>query len=205
MSTLFFAFGILSISLLKVASVNYAFSKNVNLEEDKKTLEEKDGQIEINYVLPYPGGILPDSPLWSLKALRDRVWLFISVNPLKKADLMLLFSDKRLSSSKILFERGKADIAFSTLTKGEKYLEKAAILIEEQRKKGADTKEVDLKVANASLRHREQIESILLIAPEDAKPEIIRLFSYSNDAYSLSRDALLSKGITPPENPFDKP
>lgn len=205
LSTLFFAFSILTISFLRAASVNYAFSKNINLEENKKTFEEECGSVIIDYTLAYPGRILPDNPLWSLKAFRDKLWLTVTINHLKKADLMLLFSDKRLWSAKMLFEKGKADIAFSTLTKGEKYLEKAAATVEEERKRGADTKEIDSRVANASLKHREEMESLLLIAPEDAKPQIIKLFSYSNNAYNLSRDALLSKGVTPPENPFNKP
>ena len=55
--------------------------------------------IQIQYELPYPG-ILPDNPLYFLKAIRDNVLGFFITDPLKKADYSLLMADKRLQSAK---------------------------------------------------------------------------------------------------------
>jgi hypothetical protein len=159
--------------------------------------------MSINYTLPFPGRILPDHPLWTLKALRDKLWLMVTVNPSRRGELTLLFADKRLASSKILFEKDKPEIAFSTLSKGEKYLEQAASIEVENRKKGMDTKEFLTKLANSSLKHRQVINEILAIAPEDAKPEIIKIENYSRNVYKASRDALNSLGMSAPENPFN--
>jgi len=57
----------------------------------------------------------------ALKAIRDKLWHVLTMDASKEAELSLLCSDKRLGMSKILFERGKPELAFSTLTKGEKY------------------------------------------------------------------------------------
>ena len=199
LSALFLASAILFISVLRAASVNYAFSL-----PSEKTLGQSDTkEININYTLPYPGRILPDHPLWPLKALRDKLWLLVTVNPSRKAELVLLFADKRLSSSKILFEREKPELAFSTLSKGEKYLEEAVSLEVKNRKKGFDTKEFLAKAANAALKHREVIGEILKVAPEDARPNIIKVENYARDAYKNSRDALNSLGLPVPENPFN--
>ncbi|MBI4153381.1 hypothetical protein HY503_00050 [Candidatus Woesebacteria bacterium] len=199
LSALFLASTILFISVLRAASVNYAFSL-----PSEKTLGQSDSEeININYTLPYPGRILPDHPLWPLKALRDKLWLLVTVNPSRKAELVLLFADKRLSSSKILFERGKPELAFSTLSKGEKYLEEAVGLEVKNRKEGFDTKEFLAKAANAALKHREVIGEILKIAPEDARPNIIKVENYARDAYKNLRDALNSLGLPAPENPFN--
>lgn len=193
-----FAFAILSISVFRSASVRYAFatppSTPVLGSEDK---------IKIDYQLPYPGRILPDSPFWPVKALRDRLWHALTVNHSKAAELSLLCSDKRLGMSKILFERGKPELAFSTLTKGEKYLEEAVDHESEARKKGADTSEILLKISNASLKHRQVIDEILTMAPEDAKPGIIKIEDYSTNAYNRTREALNSKGIPAPIDPFE--
>ena len=50
-----------------------------------------------NYLLPYPG-MLPDNPLYMLKAMRDRVINFLIADSQKKAEFYLLQSDKRLNA-----------------------------------------------------------------------------------------------------------
>ena len=197
LSAIFLALAILLVSLSRASSVNYAFSASF-----AETLGEST-EMSINYTLPFPGRILPDHPLWSLKAVRDKLWLVVTVNPSRRGELLLLFSDKRLASSKILFEKDKPEIAFSALSKGEKYLEQAAGIESENRKKGMDTRDFLTKLANSSLRHRQVINEILAIAPEDAKPEIIKIENYSRDVYKASRDALNSLGMPAPENPFN--
>src|SRR3989344_251429 len=173
---LIIAFGILLVSILRTASVNYD--------------------------LPYQGRIMPDSPLWPLKALRDKIWLFITTNSSRRAELDLLFADKRLASAKILFEKDKPELAFTTLSKAEKYLEEAMLQENENRKKGMDTSQFLERLARASLKHFEVMEGIMTIAPEDAKPKIVEAQSYAKKVFESSRDALNEKGITPPENPF---
>ena len=135
--------------------------------------------------------------------MRDRIWYIVTRSPLKRAELALLFSDKRLILSKSLFEIKKPDIALSTLTKGEKYLELAVNQEKVAREKGIDTSEFLARFAMASLKHRQVIEEILILAPEDAKPEIVKMEDYSKNAYKAARDALNSKGIASPKDPFD--
>src|SRR5688572_14880920 len=86
------AFGILSVSLVKGTASSFASSGILSQE----VLGTQIPQIE--YSLPYAGGVMPDSPLWPIKAARDRAWYIISLDPLKKSQLNLLFSDKRLVS-----------------------------------------------------------------------------------------------------------
>ena len=196
---LIIAFGILLVSILRTASVKYDFTS----ETVEKVQVLGDTNItKVNYDLPYQGRIMPDSPLWPLKALRDKIWLFITTNSSRRAELDLLFADKRLASAKILFEKDKPELAFTTLSKAEKYLEEAMLQENENRKKGMDTSQFLERLALASLKHFEVMEGIMTIAPEDAKPKIVEAQSYAKKVFESSRDALNEKGITPPENPF---
>jgi hypothetical protein len=197
-ATLIFAFGILFTSILRTASVKYEFS--VPAVGGAVLGEET---IQIDYFLAYPGRILPDSFLWPLKALRDRIWLAITTNSSRRAELRLLFADKRVAMSKILFEKGKPEVGFSTLTKAEKYLEQAVIQEKENREKGVDTSEFLTRLAKASLKHVQVMEEILAIAPEDAKPGIIATEDYAKRAYEDAKNGLLEAGLSVPENPFD--
>ena len=190
------AFGIFLVSALKSSPAKiYANTVPTPVAAPK---------IVVDYTMPYPGKTLPDNPLWSLKAIRDWTWYRFTGDPLKKAELALLFSDKRLISSKLLFESKKPDIAVSTLTKGEKYLEIAFNQEEIARKKGKDTSEFVAKLANAALKHRQVIEEELLpISPEDAKPEIIKVEFYAKNTYKLCTEVLNSMGKVSPKDPFN--
>lgn len=198
---LFLAFAILTISVLRTAAIKYEFS-GPNGRGDTSVLGAK--TVNIPYNLAYPGKVLPDSPLWMIKALRDKIWLTITTNPGRKAELKLLFADKRLVMSKILFEKEKFDLGYSTLTKAEKYLEEASSQEKMNRNEGEDTSEFSRVLAYASLKHRQVIEEILLIAPEDAKPKIVQIRGHSSRVYEETMHALNEKGIAVPENPFER-
>jgi hypothetical protein len=201
-STVTLAFAILFISVFRTAAVKYDFS-DVRTPDNEKSYVLGDKDININYSLPFPGKVLPDSPLWPVKALRDRVWLFLTTNDSRRAELKLLFADKRLGSAQLLFEKDKPEIGFTTLTKAEKYLEEAVTQEKLNREQKLDTTDFLLRLANASLKHYEVMEEILKSAPDDAKPQVINVQNYSKRAYETVRDALFEKGVQPPESPFD--
>lgn len=193
------AFAILSVSVLQTASVDYAFTAPTPIAV---VLGAK--VPDIDYDFPFPGSVNSDSPLWPFKALRDKAWYFLTPSPLKKAELSLLFSDKRLILSRLLFIQQKPDVGVSTLAKAEKYLEASLRDAELADKAGYDTAPFFSKLAQASLKHRQIIEEdIFPLAPEDAKPEVIKLEDYSKRVYEEARNFLNSKGNTSPINPFD--
>ncbi|MBI5619910.1 hypothetical protein HY950_03040 [Candidatus Gottesmanbacteria bacterium] len=80
--------------------------------------------ITAEYALPYPG-MLPDHPLYSIKALRDRIMDFLIVDPARKVEFSILQADKRLVMGKALLEKGNAQLAEAVVSKGEKYMHRA--------------------------------------------------------------------------------
>ncbi|MBM3209243.1 hypothetical protein FJZ40_03040 [Candidatus Shapirobacteria bacterium] len=108
----------------------------------------------VDYPLVYPG-ILPDHFLYPLKMVRDRVWLILTAGPLRKAEVMLLFADKRLGAAKALIEGGQAQLGVSTLTKAEKYLEQAIAKLEEAKKARADVSGQKERFVRALAKHEE--------------------------------------------------
>lgn len=193
------AFGILSISILRSSLVNYAFAVSKS-----SPTPEAEQMPEVNYTMTLPGRVLPGSFLWPLKALRDRVWYLLTFNHLKKAELALFFSDKRLVSGQSLFKDNDPDLGLSTVAKGEKYLEMAVNEEEAARKGGQNTSEFLAKLAAASLKHREIIENeIIPGAPEEARPYLSQLEVYSKTAFTKASELLISSGKESPKNPFE--
>jgi len=194
----FLGFAILIVSVFRTAAVRHEFSGDI---PERQVLDN--ASASINYSLAYPGSVLPDSPLWWLKAGRDKLWLTITTNPDRKAELMLLFADKRLNMAMVLFDKGNFELGFSTLSKAEKYLEAAAFLEEENRRNGSDTSEFLKVLAIASLKHREVIESLIAKAPEGASPFMASVGDYSKNSFESAMHGLNEKGIPVPESPFD--
>ena len=126
----------------------------------------------------------------------------VLTNSSKKAEVTLLFADKRVKMSQILFEKEKPEIAFATLLKAEQYLFEASKLEEENRKKGVDTLEFARVMTYASLKHIQVLHDVLNLAPEDARPEIIELIKIPTETYNKNMHVLNEKGIEAPDNPF---
>lgn len=198
MSTLAFAFLILAISVFNSCNPR-VFSASVQPAVRAAEVKAEDAT---DYVFVYPGGVLPDSPFWYLKAFRDRVWLTVTTNPMKKAELSVLFADKRLMGAKKLFADNKPQLALSTLTKAEKYLENASAIEAKERKIGTDTKSFLMTLAKASLAHIGEMKKMLNLAPDDIKPGIVKAEDYAAEVYRQCQDALQSQGIVAPKNPF---
>ena len=203
--TVVFAFFVLFISILRSASVIPRFTQSAPEKLNTQVFlpdnnETKD--IEIHYRLVFPGTVLPDHPLWLVKAARDKVWLAITTSPTKQAELYLLFADKRLGSARVLVENKKYDKGYSTLLKAEHYLKLASDLEEKNRHAGYDTALFLERIANASLMHRLVVEQMGSMAPEEIRPDIINTREYSENAYERAAAALYSLSVTPPDNPF---
>lgn len=191
-TALLIAFVILAVSMVKCATPRFAFYPNV-LPESVDSSE-----VNVEYQMPYPGKISPDTPFWYIKALRDRARYWLTFKPTSKARLLLLFSDKRMMHARDLFVKTKPDLGYNTLTRSDNYLLQAY-------QKGQGDAEAMKQIALASLKHREIIEEeIIPIAPEDAKPLLIKSIDSSVLMYNNSKKSLITLGITPPENPFDK-
>lgn len=138
-----------------------------------EAIEEK-----VVYNLPYPG-ILPDHPLYFLKVVRDRITDWLTRDNLKKAELYLLYSDKRVAMAQFLSKKGKINLAISTFSKAEKYFLKIPPLLEKAKKQGVSPPPgfvEKLKLANS--KHNDITQSLIKEFPQGASEsltEIIKL------------------------------
>ncbi len=196
--TLAVAIGILGTSLLRASSVDYSFSDVLSVSNDVDIKRSV-----VDYDMPYPEDILPDHPFWPVIAASDRVRTYLTFEAKDRVTFNQQLADRRLVASKKLFEEGKPEEGFSTLTKAEKYLGKTLDLIKEAEKRGVEVDELLQIHARAALKHQEEVGEIIQLAPEDAKPEVAKVQNFSINAYKETRDALNERGLPVPENPFE--
>lgn len=140
----------------------YNYSQQITTTPDNKVV----------YQLPYPG-ILPDNPLYFLKVARDKVQDFLTRDNLQKAQLYLLYSDKRLAMAEALEKKGEITLALSTLSKGEKYFLKIPPLLRQAKEQGTSpSAELVDRIKISSQKHQEVIGGLLQDIPQGEQQAI---------------------------------
>ena len=114
----------------------------------------------IDYQLPYPG-ILPDSPFYAIKIIRDKVLGFFISNSLKKAEYAISMADVRMSAALALADQKKdLSLAKTTTSKAQNYLEEAIINIRIAKAQGIDTQDLMKRLNQAKGKHQEMTSQI---------------------------------------------
>jgi hypothetical protein len=124
--------------------------------------------LNVQYDLPYTG-LLPDNPLYFLKALRDNLVGLLIADPLKKADYDLLMANKRLSGAEDLLSKGKDDLAITTLSKSGNYFYQAIEKVKDAKRQGENINDVLSRLTTASLKHQQIIFQMISQANKNTK------------------------------------
>lgn len=143
----------LAVLLMSILSVGKSVAVGAAVTTAKEAVT-----VKVEYYLPYPG-VLPDSPLYVLKAIRDRLQLVLTFDEAQKAGKELLYADKRIGAAEALASGGKIDLAVSTATKAEKYLESAVNRVKKLSGSGRDVKSMMMTLEKAAAKHREILGS----------------------------------------------
>ncbi len=163
---IFFTFFILSLLIFK-SNVLFA-------QQPTDSTNSAQTVTQVEYTLPYPG-LLPDSPLYFLKAIRDRIVGFLISDPLKKTEFDLLQADKRLNEGIFLFKKGesKYNLAESTISKGENYFNKALGELNQAKRQGEAISDIAPRLYKSSLKHQEIIKNLIDKTKGDLKQKLI--------------------------------
>lgn len=114
---------------------------------------------KVNYELPYPG-ILPSSPFYPLKLIRDTISDFLISDPSRKSEFYIHLADKRIAAVVVLFENGEKELANETLTKSLDYHEKAVEKMMEAKEAQDNVDGLYGKLNDSSAKHNEVIEML---------------------------------------------
>lgn len=134
-----------------------SFSSLAFAQEISPTPQPSPSPTPVKYNLPYPG-MLPDSPFYKLKVLRDKIMLVLIQDPMKKVEYHLLLADKRIQMAKILVNKGKTELAKETALKGENEYTLLVFLFKDVQKK--PNKALFDKLELAALKHQEVLRGI---------------------------------------------
>jgi len=123
---------------------------------------------QVQYDLPFTG-ILPDNPLYFLKALRDNIYGMLITDPVKKAEYDLLMADKRLGGAEALLIKNKDDLGITTLSKSGNYFYQAIGFAAIAKKQGNNINDILSKIITASIKHQQVILQMIQQANKTTK------------------------------------
>ena len=142
----------------------------VKAEETDTSLEIQSK--DIDYDLPF-AGLLPDSPFYLIKQARDHMHVFFTRDNIKKAELLLLLTDKKVGMAEQLAEKGKWELAVETLQDSENDVEKMLFAMETAQKIGSSpSQDLVIEARTSSQKHEEIMEGLLGKAPQGIQEDI---------------------------------
>ena len=125
------------------------------------------------YELPY-AGMTPENPLYFFKQLRDQVTEFLTRDSIKKAEFLLVSSDKRVHIAIILAQKGKTRQSVEVLADAEEKAMQIPELLRESKKQGTAPSErfvYTLKLSNS--KHREVIQELAKMLPQGQDEQVL--------------------------------
>lgn len=128
------------------------------------------------YNLAYPG-LLPNSPLYSLKVLRDKLTEFMISDPEEKVKFYLLQTDKGILAASILSDKKEMELAKKTALKAENNY--TLLTFELKKMKKLPNEEIMQKLKIAALKHQMILNSIIENSPEKDKGTFEQVFNFS--------------------------
>lgn len=136
---------------------------------------------KVDYTLPYPG-LLPDHPLYMIKEIRDNVLIFFTRDYLKKTEIQLLLSDKKIVMADDLAKKGKWQVSSAIALEAEQQSVGIPELVSRSKRQGASASDnfiQKLKMSNA--KHQEIIEDLLKNSPQGERTKFEKALSLNKE------------------------
>jgi len=137
--------------------------------------------------LPSPG-ILPDSPIYFLKPLSEKIRGLFVFGEDSKALYALTLADKRLSEAKALFDKGKDDLVSTTAEEAGIENENAQEHLAKAETEGKDVTAIVERLAANSARQQAVLAKVLEKVPEQAKAAIQRAIEMSQRGLTKAQE-----------------
>ncbi len=121
---------------------------------------------EASYVLPYPSA-MPGSKFYKLHQIYEKAEKYWYFGAFSNFHYNLKYSDKYLVESKTLFEYKQYLLAIQSLEKSNSYFVNTKLSIDSAKSNNKNTKEKEGILKNASIKHKEVLNQIKSIAPQE--------------------------------------
>ena len=145
--------------LLLFVQVNTVHAEDMMVIATDSAVATKSAPAKNDYTFVFPG-ILPDNPLYFLKAARDKFVSILISDHLKRAEFDLLASDKRLVAATILLNKNQDELGITTLSKSNNYMEQVLSNLSTSKKMGQTIDTVLHNTEMSIRKHGEELAKV---------------------------------------------
>lgn len=200
LTTLGLAFGILFVSVFNASEIDFLIADlPAPLPAGPQAIEK----YIVDYDLPDKNIISTAEPVRNLKSLKDKFKLAFTFGKMSKAQTMLDHANDRMSTGEMLIREGKISEGLASIAKAQEYLSRSYDLVssEDNYRARLVLKEISI----ASLKHRERLESLMVLLPDEVRSFVVENLERTKLLYKQTKIALELQGETAPQNPFETP
>jgi hypothetical protein len=128
--------------------------------------------VETGETLPVEPGITPDSPMYGLDKVGEKLQLAFAFREQRKAELHYRFAQERLSEAEQLVEDNETDLIEETMEDYEEELNETENEIEKAVARGQNVTELIEHVTSMTAKHLAVLQKVYDKVPEQAKASI---------------------------------
>jgi len=132
--------------------------------------------------LPDPG-LTPDSPFYFFDTLAEKIEIFFSFSPEKKAEKAIYYADEKLAEIEKMAEENEVEPMEKANQNYQKYLELANQKVKEAKEKGKDIEELATLISEKTLKHQKILLEIYGKALDEAKTGIEKAMESSKRGF----------------------
>ncbi len=117
-------------------------------------------------------GLTPDSYFYFLDTFGEKINLFFTFSPEKKAEKALGYAEERIAEVKVMAEESKAEAAEIASDSYKRFLDLADTKVGEAKDEGKDVSELATRITEATLKHHEILVRVFNQIPDQAQAAI---------------------------------
>lgn len=143
-------------------------NQNVFAQEATESASSTTAFANVQYNMVYPG-MLPDNPLYFLKTIRDRVVSWFIADQEKRAEFLLVTSDKRLGAGMMVFDKKEYALGITSISKSNNYMFEAVNTMESMQRNHKDISSIRENLYNSMRKHEELLNDADTFIPNQYK------------------------------------
>lgn len=135
-------------------------------------------------------GVLPDSPLYLVERLKEKINLTFTFDQKAKAEKLFAYAEERLAEAEALLTKQNPKAAGETLGRYESFLIRGQDALQKAEASGEQVSQLKELQTEAAIRQQAVLQNIYERIPEDGKAEVLKAMNTSHTVFLLASQTL---------------
>ncbi len=135
-------------------------------------------------------GILPDSPLYLMERLKEKIVLTVTFNQKAKAEKLFAYAEERLAEAEALLTKQNPKATGETLGRYESFLLRGQDALQKAEASGEQVSQLKELQTEAAIRQQTVLQNIYERIPDEGKAGVLKAMNTSHTVFLLASQTL---------------